>query len=711
VTAGATRDGALVMAYVPQSQTITVNMTKLAGQVTAQWFDPSNGTYRPIAGSPFPNTGSRPFTHPGANSSGDVDWVLVLEASLVPDTQPPSVPTNLTAIAMASNRINLSWTASTDDRGVTGYQIYRDGVQIATSPTNSFSNTGLNQQTTYSYTVAGFDAAGNSSAQSLAASATTPALDTAPPSVPTGLVSSNVTANSLTLSWTASTDNVAVSGYQIFRNGLSIGSTSTTSYTDTGLVASTTYSYTVAASDTSGNVSAQSQPLTATTLSTPAAPIAFVQRNSAVPQSPQSTVTVAYTSAQTAGDTNILAIGWSGTAATITSVTDSKGNAYQAAIPATSGSAHYQGIYYARNIVQAATGANTVTVRFSAAVNYPDIRILEYSGLDPVNPFDVGTSSSGTGTAANSGAVTTTSASELIFGAGETAGAFASAGSGFVSRVITSPDGDIAEDKIVAATGSYSATANLSGSTGWLMQVATFRAPSSGTAMAMTASAVSPSPDAPAASVEVLDIASTSPRGSFDAPPTVPVAGALPLTGWALDDVGVNRVEIWRNCIDVIDRPVGVCAAAEPGGAADFVFVGKGVFLAGSRPEIEAASSGLPQAYRAGWGYALLTNELPHVPRGLRSGGQGTFMMSAYAVDDDNRHTLLGQRPIAVDNDAHQLWMGTDTKRQVHRCVDDRVVPGVRRRGAAHAHPRRRERQLVPGTHSLGRRRRFSGAV
>ena len=77
VTAGATPDGALVMAYVPQNQTITVNMTKLAGAVTAQWFDPSNNTYRPIAGSPFANSGSRPFTHPGANGSGDVDWVLV----------------------------------------------------------------------------------------------------------------------------------------------------------------------------------------------------------------------------------------------------------------------------------------------------------------------------------------------------------------------------------------------------------------------------------------------------------------------------------------------------------------------------------------------------------------------------------------------------------------------------------------------------------
>jgi hypothetical protein len=93
-----------------------------------------------------------------------------------------------------------------------------------------------------------------------------------------------------------------------------------------------------------------------------------------------------------------------------------------------------------------------------------------------VNPFDVGTSASGTSTSANSGPVTTTTAHELVFGAGITTGGFSAPGANFTNRIITSPDLDIAEDRLVTATGSYSATASLAGSAAWVMQVATFKA-------------------------------------------------------------------------------------------------------------------------------------------------------------------------------------------------------------------------------------------
>ena len=185
---------------------------------------------------------------------------------------------------------------------------------------------------------------------------------------------------------------------------------------------------------------------------------------------------MAYTSAQVAGDTNILVIGWNNATSNITSVTDSAGNVYQLAVPTVRGSGISQAIYYAKNIKSAAAGTNTVTVTFNTATQYVDLRALEYSGLDLANPFDVGASASGTSNSANSGAVTTTAAHELIIGAGTTAGGFSAAGSGFTTRVITSPDGDIAEDRFVTATGSYSATASLSGSAAWVMQVATFKA-------------------------------------------------------------------------------------------------------------------------------------------------------------------------------------------------------------------------------------------
>jgi len=92
-----------------------------------------------------------------------------------PDTTPPTVPTGLTGTAVSSSQIDLSWTASTDNVGVTGYNVYRAGTQVGTSTSTTYQDTGLSASTTYSYTVAAFDAAGNTSAQSASASATTSA--------------------------------------------------------------------------------------------------------------------------------------------------------------------------------------------------------------------------------------------------------------------------------------------------------------------------------------------------------------------------------------------------------------------------------------------------------------------------------------------------------------------------------------------------------
>jgi hypothetical protein len=221
-------------------------------------------------------------------------------------------------------------------------------------------------------------------------------------------------------------------------------------------------------------VPSTSQSITAT-YNAVAAPIAFVQANAATPQSSQSQVTVTYANAQAAGDTNILAIGWNNATSNITSVTDSAGNTYQLAVATARGTGISQAIYYAKNIKAAVAGSNTVTVTFNTATPFVDIRATEYSGLDPVNPLDVGRSASGSSATADSGSVTTTAARELVFGAGTTVGGFSAAGTNFTSRIIT-PDLDLAEDRFVTATGSYNATAPLTGSSAWLMQVATFRA-------------------------------------------------------------------------------------------------------------------------------------------------------------------------------------------------------------------------------------------
>jgi nitrogen fixation protein FixH len=164
---------------------------------------------------------------------------------------------------------------------------------------------------------------------------------------------------------------------------------------------------------------------------------------------------------------NIVVVGWNDTTATVHSVTDSAGNVYRLAIGPTSGTALRQSIYYAPNI---AGGSNTVTVSFSQAAVYADIRVLEYRG---VTALDVTAGDSGSGTSASSGSAATTSADELIFSADTIATTTTAAGSGFTERVVTRPDGDLAEDMTVASMGSYSATASLH-SGAWVMQMATF---------------------------------------------------------------------------------------------------------------------------------------------------------------------------------------------------------------------------------------------
>jgi hypothetical protein len=134
-----------------------------------------------------------------------------------------------------------------------------------------------------------------------------------------------------------------------------------------------------------------------------------------------------------------------------------------------------QAIYYAKNINSATPGNNAVTVRFSNAVPYADVRVAEYDGLDAVNPLDTSASASGTVATASSGNLTTSAANELIFGAGYTSGVFVGGTNGFISRIITPIDEDIAGDKSVATAGTYAATASQTGSATWVMQAVAFR--------------------------------------------------------------------------------------------------------------------------------------------------------------------------------------------------------------------------------------------
>ena len=153
---------------------------------------------------------------------------------------------------------------------------------------------------------------------------------------------------------------------------------------------------------------------------------------------------------------------------------------------------------------------------------------------------------------------------------------------------------------------------------------------------------------------------SVAPTGFFDTPANnaTNVRGTIPVTGWAVDAIGVNRVEVWRNCVEAIDRPAGACMVASPGGPPNFVFVGRAIFVDGARPDVAALYPTVPFASRAGWGVLLMTNALPHVPNGTPQGGQGTFALSAYAINEAGQYTALGTKTIAVDNDHATLPFG-----------------------------------------------------
>lgn len=279
------------------------------------------------------------------------------------DTTAPTAPAGLTVGTRTTDSVALSWTASTDNVGVTGYEVYRNGARVATVTSLQHVDQFLAASTTYSYSVKAIDAAGNASGASTAVQATTlEAPDTTPPTVtltapvagtisglvpmtanasdnkavayvdfyangylvwrddaapyaasietrnapnstvpftavaidtsgnsttstpvivtiqnvtpdttvptaPQNLLATAVSTSQINLSWSASTDNIGVVGYEVYRNSTKVATVTTPSYGDTGLTASTSYTYTIKALDAAGNASVASVAATAVTQS------------------------------------------------------------------------------------------------------------------------------------------------------------------------------------------------------------------------------------------------------------------------------------------------------------------------------------------------------------------------------------------------------------------------------------------------------------
>ncbi len=184
------------------------------------------------------------------------------------ETVPPTTPGDLQASNLTGTSVTLGWTASTDNVGVTGYRIFRNSVLIDTVTGLSFTNTGLTPNTLYNYSVMATDAANNASTPATLG-VTTLNPDLQAPTTPGNLLATPWLSH-IDLTWDASTDDVGVTGYRVYRGGNLLATVTTPGYTESGLASNTAYAYEVFAVDAANNTSTAAQVSTATPADTQA---------------------------------------------------------------------------------------------------------------------------------------------------------------------------------------------------------------------------------------------------------------------------------------------------------------------------------------------------------------------------------------------------------------------------------------------------------
>ena len=207
----------------------------------------------------------------------------------IADIITPTTPGNLTLNSASNSQLALSWTASTDNVGVTGYDVARNNVVIGQPTTNAFVDKTASPGMTYLYTVKARDTSGNVSASSTPLTVSVPLAslqDMISPSVPQNLTVNSTSNTQVAFSWTVSTDNVSVTGYDVARNNVVIGNPTTNAFVDKTTSPGMTYHYTVKARDADGNVSAWSAPLQFTTAQVMAQLEVFVSGSGSVVSTP-----------------------------------------------------------------------------------------------------------------------------------------------------------------------------------------------------------------------------------------------------------------------------------------------------------------------------------------------------------------------------------------------------------------------------------------
>lgn len=264
-------DGAWCVQPASASAGASAVIAACTGAANQKWVRNANGAVVHTASSLCLDVSGQAT----ANSSTVVVWNCNGQTnqqwSFPVDAQPPTVPTGLTLSNVTCNSATLSWSPSTDNEGVAFYDVYHDG-QLMKSVSGAVVSTGLTvvPGATWGLYVNARDAAGNVSQGSATLSITPPPcqVDTQAPTIPTG-VTATASGTTVTVGWTASTDNLGVTAYAVFRGGVQIatvpGSPPATSFVDSGLSPNTAYSYAVLARDAQGNASARSSAVTVTT--------------------------------------------------------------------------------------------------------------------------------------------------------------------------------------------------------------------------------------------------------------------------------------------------------------------------------------------------------------------------------------------------------------------------------------------------------------
>src|SRR3989344_5769691 len=250
------------------------NGTKLPYQVEPYAIWQLNFGFNNIVGGTFDPATNRMFL---TENNGEDPIIHVLKINQGTPTPSPTTDTTAPTVSLTtpangatvSGTTTISATAS-DSVGVTSVEFYVDSVLKGTDTISPYTfswDTTTAANGAHTIAAAARDAAGNTKTSSIIVNVNNNPVDIQPPTTPTGLTATAVSSSQINLAWAASTDNVGVAGYNVYRNGAYIGNTPTNSYSSTGLSSGTTYTYTVDAYDVAGMSSPKSASVSATTLS------------------------------------------------------------------------------------------------------------------------------------------------------------------------------------------------------------------------------------------------------------------------------------------------------------------------------------------------------------------------------------------------------------------------------------------------------------